>query len=127
MTDLRVTVDGMDMSASWVEENPKTREAVAAALPLSGRANRWGDELYFRVPVDVAAEETTAEVPRGGIAYWPAGNGLCLFWGPTPASRDDEPRAAEPVAVVARIHDPSPLASVDGDATVEIAPRNPGN
>ena len=127
MTDLRVTVDGMGMSASWIEENPDTREAVAAALPLSGRANRWGDELYFRVPVDVGAEDAVEEVPRGTIAYWPGGNTLCLFWGPTPASRADEPRAAEPVNVIARIHDPSPLASVDGDATVEIDARNPGN
>jgi hypothetical protein len=127
MTDLRVTVDGMGMSASWVEENPDTREAVAAALPLAGHASRWGDELYFRVPVDVDAEETTEAVPVGAIAYWPEGNALCLFWGPTPATRDGEPRAAAPVAVVAAIQDPSPLASVDGDATVEVEARSPGN
>lgn len=127
MTDLRVTVDGMGMSASWTGENPHTREAVEAVLPLSGRANRWGDELYFRVPVDVDAEDAVEEVPRGAIAYWPAGNALCVFWGPTPASRGDKPRAAAPVNVVARIHDPSPLTSVDGDATVEVDTRNPGN
>ena len=127
MTDLRVTVDGVGMSASWTEENPGTREAVTAALPLSGHANRWGDELYFRVPVDVDAEEAIEAVSQGAIAYWPGGNTICLFWGPTPASRADEPRAAEPVNVVARIHDPSPLTRVDGDATVEIEARNPGN
>ena len=127
MTDLRVTVDGMGMSASWVEENPNTREAVAAALPLAGHANRWGDELYFRVPVDVDEEDATEAVPVGAVAYWPEGNALCLFWGPTPASEDDEPRAAAPVNVVAQLQDASPLESVDGDATVEIAARSPGN
>lgn len=127
MTDLRVTVDGVGMAASWVEENPATREAVAAALPLSGHATRWGDELYFRVPVDVGPEDAVAVVPRGAVAYWPAGNTLCLFWGPTPASESDEPRAAEPVNMVARVHDPSPLASVDGDARVTVEARSPGN
>ena len=127
MTDLSVTVDGVGMSASWTASNLETREAVAGALPLSGHANRWGDELYFRVPVDVGVEDTVEEVPRGAVAYWPAGNALCIFWGETPASRDDEPRAAAPVNVVARIHDPSPLASVDGDARVEVEARSPGN
>ena len=127
MTDLRVTVDGVGMVASWVEENPATREAVAAALPLSGHAARWGDELYFRVPVDADPEDAVEVVPRGAIAYWPTGNALCLFWGPTPASANDEPRAAEPVNVVARVHDPSPLASLNGDARVAVEARSPGN
>ena len=40
-------------------------------------------------------------------------NALCLFWGPTPASRGDEPRAAAPVAVVAKLEDVAPLANLE--------------
>lgn len=117
---LRVTVDGRELSAGWTDGNPETRAAVADALPLSGAATRWGDELYFRVPVDAPAEDTREVVEPGAVAYWPAGNALCLFWGPTPASTDDRPRAAAPVNVIARVDDVGPLADVDGGAEVRV-------
>lgn len=118
MTDLRVVVDGHELTASWTGENPTTRDAIADALPLESDAMRWGDELYFRT--DVPAEDARAEVPAGSIAYWPQGNAVCLFWGPTPASHGDEPRAASPVNVVARVDDVGPLSRVEGGATVRI-------
>ncbi|WP_255192514.1 cyclophilin-like family protein [Natronobeatus ordinarius] len=120
MADLRVTVDGIDLEASWSHDAPETRAALEEALPLGGDATRWGDELYFSVPVDVESENASAEVPEGAIAYWPAGNALCLFWGPTPASRGDEPRAASPVNVVARLEDVAPLAGLEGGARVSL-------
>ena len=120
MADLRVTVDGLTLDADWTDENPETRRAVEAALPLAGDAARWGEELYFETPGDVPAEDARAEVPVGALAYWPNGNAICLFWGPTPASDGGEPRAASPVNVFARLADPSALAAVDGDAHVRI-------
>ena len=120
MSDLRVTVDGLELSASWTGENPETRAAIEAALPLSGEAARWGDELYFGTPVDVGSEDSQVEVPVGAVAYWPQGNALCLFWGPTPASEGDEPRAASPVNVVATLEDVGPLAAVEHSATVTV-------
>jgi len=124
--DLVVSVDGVDIEAVWLDESPETRRAIAAALPIEGSATRWGDELYFRIPVDVAAEPNArAEVEPGTIAYWPQGNALCLFWGPTPASTGSEPRAASPVNVVARLDDIAPLSGLpDGaGATVRIVDR----
>jgi hypothetical protein len=123
VTDLSITVDDVTVTATWTDDNPDTRVAVAEALPLSGDASRWGDELYFGVPVEVPPENATETVPVGGVAYWPQGNALCLFWGPTPASEGDEPRAASPVNVVARIDDVSSLESVEGDARVEVTRR----
>ncbi|MDZ7701127.1 MAG: cyclophilin-like family protein [Halobacteriales archaeon] len=120
MSDIRITVDGLELTASWVDENPETRAAVEAALPLSGEAARWGDELYFSTPVDVPAEDAGAEVPVGAVAYWPQGNALCLFWGPTPASVGDEPRAASPVNVVALLDDPTLLESAGQSASVTV-------
>ena len=120
MADLRIDVDGVELSADWTEENPETRRAIEEALPLSGDAARWGEELYFEIPVDVPAEDARAEVPVGAIAYWPQGNALCLFWGPTPASHGDEPRAASPVNVVARVEDVAGLSGIEGGAEVRV-------
>ena len=120
MSDLRVVVDGQELTATWTGANPTTREAIIDALPLEGDAARWGEELYFRTDVDVPAEDAQAEVPVGSIAYWPQGNAVCLFWGPTPASRGEESRAASPVNVVAELDDVGPLSRVDGGATVRI-------
>ena len=120
MADLRVTVDDVELTADWTGDNPDTRGAIEDALPLSGRAARWGEELYFETPVDVPLEDARTEVPVGAIAYWPTGNALCLFWGPTPASHGEEPRAASPVNVVAVVEDVAPLSGVDGGAEVGI-------
>ena len=126
MADLRIAVDGGDdadgveLLADWIDDNPETRGAIEDALPLSGDAARWGDEFYFGIPVDVPAEDARDEVPVGAVAYWPQGNALCLFWGPTPASQGDEPWAASPVNVVAQVADVSPLAGVEGGAEIRV-------
>jgi len=120
-SDFVVVVDGTEIDASWVSESPETRRALADALPVEGRAARWGDELYFDVPVDVDLEPNArAEVEPGTVAYWPQGNALCLFWGPTPASTGSEPRAASPVNVVARLDDITPLSDLPGGAGATV-------
>ncbi|RQH00309.1 cyclophilin-like family protein [Natrarchaeobius oligotrophus] len=120
MSDLRVTVDGIELEASWTDDAPETRAALADALPVVGDAVRWGDELYFDVPLEVSSENAREVVPEGAIAYWPAGGKLCLFWGETPASVDGEPRAAAPVNVVACVTEIEPLEAVDGGARVSL-------
>ena len=122
MGDLCVIVDDRELDATWADENPNTREAIVDALPLEGDAARWGEELYFRTDVDVPAENAREEVPVGSLAYWPQGNAVCLFWGPTPASEVEEPRAASPVNVFARVEDVGVLADLDGGATVRLDP-----
>ncbi len=120
MTDLRLTVDGRQLTAQWTDENPETREAIEEALPLAGDATRWGDELYFGVPVDAPLEDAREVVAAGSVAYWPEGSVLCLFWGPTPMSEGDEPRASSSVNVVARVDDVSALGDVEGDASMRV-------
>lgn len=45
----------------------------------------------------------------GEIAYWPPGNAFCIFYGKTPASIDERPKAASAVA---------PFGRIGGDASV---------
>jgi hypothetical protein len=93
--------------------NPKTVEAIWAALPIQGRANTWGEEIYFAVDIGADRENGQQVVEKGDVAYWPPGDALCIFFGPTPASRGDEIRAASPVNVFGRVHgDPAVFGGV---------------
>ena len=85
------------------EKNPKTAEAIWKALPMEGTVNRWGEEIYFSIPIKIPEENGQEEVSIGDLAYWPPGNCFCIFFGATPASTGDQPRAASPVNVFGRI------------------------
>ena len=107
MPTLRITAGDVTVSAQ-LNDSPTAR-LLWDALPIDGKANRWGDEIYFSIPVDADEEsDARAAVEVGEIAFWPPGNAFCIFWGPTPASRGDQPMAASPVNV---------LGKIDGDAT----------
>ncbi len=81
-----------------------TADALWQVLPLKGRINRWGDELYFSIPVQVDLAADAREVLEvGDVTYWPPGQAFCIFWGPTPVSHGQEPRAAGPVNVLGKI------------------------
>jgi len=105
-------------------ECPATADAVLRALPLRGRARRWGGEVYFKAPLALPEENARVEVKVGEVAYWPEGRCICVFFGRTPASRDDEPRAYSPVNVFAKLlDDPAKFKAVrEGEViTVERA------
>jgi len=85
------------------DKNPKTAEAVWKALPINGTVNRWGEEIYFTIPVKVQDEKAQEEVDIGDLGYWPPGNAFCIFFGPTPVSTGAKPRAASPVNVFGKI------------------------
>ncbi len=81
-----------------------TAKRILAALPIESTGSYWGREFYFDIPVICAPEaDATDVVEPGTVAYWTAGHCLCLFWGPTPASRGDECRAASPVNLVGEV------------------------
>ena len=57
----------------------------------------------------------------GDVGYWPPGTSLCIFFGPTPASRGDEIRAASAVNIVGKIvGDPKIFKQVPSGAKVEV-------
>src|ERR671919_2275825 len=71
--------------------SPKTVKAILTALPLRVKINRWGDELYTdKTPIIAEEENAQSEVSLLDVAYWPDGNALCLFYGPTPITKKGE-------------------------------------
>jgi hypothetical protein len=79
--------------------------AMAEALPIECRWSRWGDEYYGATQPAFGSfpGEVTDLMEVGDLAYHPETGWFCLFFGPTPASRDREPRAAVPVLKVGRV------------------------
>lgn len=116
-----ITAGEVTVEVEWRDENADVQEALADSAPFEGNARLWGDELYFDAPVDVTPEEARAEVEVGTVAYWSKGNAVCVFWGPTPASVGDEPRAAGPVAPIGRVEEAERLASVEAGETVRFS------
>jgi hypothetical protein len=71
-----------------------TAKALSDALPIEAAANRWGDEIYCLTDVELPEEPDARTLMRvGEIAYWPPQGGIALFFGRTPASTDERPRA----------------------------------
>ena len=83
--------------------NTKTAEAIWQALPFSSNVNTWGEEIYFSIPVKMGLEKGQEVVKPGDLGYWPPGNAFCIFFGPTPASRGTEIRAASPVNIFGKL------------------------
>jgi hypothetical protein len=85
------------------DKNPRTVSAIWEKLPFESRANRWGEEVYFTIPVEMDEENPQETVEVGDIGYWPPGRVFCIFFGPTPISRGGEIRPADPVNVFGKI------------------------
>lgn len=106
-----------------LNDSPAAR-VIAAALPLESETNAWGDEIYFDIGIACPRGGETMEPRVGDIAYWPQGRCLCVFFGPTPASRGRAPVPASPVAVVGRTEAPPELLRSirDGERITVSAP-----
>jgi len=83
----------------------RTAEAIWQALPLSGNINTWGEEIYFAIPLKMELEDGQEVVNSGDLGYWPRGSAFCIFFGPTPVSREGEIRAASPVNIFGKLID----------------------
>jgi uncharacterized protein len=84
--------------------SPKTVKAILENLPVEANINKWGEELYTDKTSIIAQEENAkSEVNLLDVAYWPEGNALCLFYGPTPISKAGKIIPYSPVNIVGRI------------------------
>ena len=104
MGDNIITISVKDIKIDATLGNSATAIKILEALPLEGSVNTWGEEIYFSIPVDAEQEpEARVDVEIGELAFWPVGNAFCIFFGPTPVSENEKPRAYSPVNVIGRI------------------------
>jgi len=83
-----------------------TARSIWESLPVTSRVMTWGDEFYFGIPANAALEaDAQTVVELGALAYWPTMPAFCVFFGPTPISHGQEPRAASPVNVFGKLQE----------------------
>jgi hypothetical protein len=99
---IRILISDLEVGAEL--NDSKTAQMIWEALPIQAKANLWGEEIYFSVPVKSPQEKGAREVVSSGeLGYWPPGTAFCIFFGPTPASRGDEIRAASAVNIIGKV------------------------
>jgi len=120
MPELQISIKDQEYRAKLTDT--PTAQKLWDTLPIMGKANRWGEEIYFEIPVSAPQEpDAQEEVPLGTIAYWPAGEAFCIFFGPTPVSTGEKPRAYSPVNILGKIEgELSGLTNVQPGAKVRL-------
>jgi hypothetical protein len=99
---IRIFVSELKVEAELNES--KTGQLIWEALPIEAKTNLWGEEIYFAIPVKTGLEQGARDIVSAGeLGYWPSGHAFCIFFGPTPASRGDEIRAASAVNVIGKV------------------------
>ena len=125
MTTIIITI-GQHHFEAEIFDSP-TGKAILDALPLESFTHTWGDEIYFQLNAQAKLEPgAKAEVAVGDLAYWPTMPAFCIFFGPTPVSIRNEPRAASAVNVFGRLKstDISALQSIGEGEMVSIQVGN---
>jgi hypothetical protein len=109
-------------AASAALNDTPTARALVAALPLKAKAQTWGEEVYFEVPVKADLEKDAKQVvPPGTICFWVEGSSLALPWGRTPISEGDEPKLVTRCNVLGKIDgEARQLASVRSGDTMTL-------
>jgi len=117
---IRITAGSVTVEGELFETG--CARAVADQLPIVATPDEWGDEFYFTIPVEARLDETAAKnVKVGDIGYWPPGNALAIFFGPTPLSSGSDPVPASAVNLVGRVTgDATALKEAKGSRQIRI-------
>ncbi|MGF1724886.1 cyclophilin-like fold protein [Photobacterium nomapromontoriensis] len=120
MTNIIIRINNNDYLATLNKTD--TAQSILSSLPIKGRIKRWGEEIYFSIPLVIdECPDAKTEVEVGDLAYWPPGQAFCVFFGSTPYSQADKPVAASPVNVFGSLLElPSQLFDIKDNAQVEI-------
>ena len=119
-TPIRIKIGTLEISAE-MNESPTAKKLIPM-LPIEFNMSRWGDEYYGDCGIKTELSPDARDIMEvGELAVWPTGNALCIFFGPTPASREDEPRAVSPVNPVGKLIDnPEALKKLGDTIRVRI-------
>ena len=118
----KITIKFNNLSFKAELNDSPTSKAIWEQLPIESQVSTWGEEIYFEIPVDMPQESDAQQtVSVGDLGYWPVGQAFCIFFGPTPVSTDERPRAYSPVNLLGKIlGDRELLKSIQNQESVRI-------
>jgi len=118
----RIIIEAGGIVSEAILAESETAKAIWNSLPIESKCNIWGDEIYFSIPISLPLDETAKEiVEMGDLGYWPTGEALCIFFGPTPISKDNEIRPASAVNIVGRIiGNPRVFKKISTDTKIQV-------
>jgi len=119
-TQIEITIGEVTVNAEL--SDTACAQAITESLPIEARPNVWGDEFYFTIQVNMHLDETaTTRIAVGDIGFWPPGNALAIFFGPTPMSSGPDPVPASDVNMVGKIiGDATSLRKAKGASMIRI-------
>lgn len=117
---IRIAWKGGEVIAN-LRESSSVKQLVTA-LPCEAKASTWGEEVYFELPIKLTLEADAQQVVEPGtVCFWVEGSSLALPFGPTPASKGDEPRLVTRCNVLGKIEgDPRELKKVKAGAAIRV-------
>jgi uncharacterized protein len=123
MSLARIRISWPKGAVSATLDDTPTARSLVAALPAKAKAQTWGEEVYFEIPITAKLESGAKQVvPPGTVCFWTEGSSLALPWGRTPVSEGDESRLVTRCNVLGMIDgDPRQLASVRSGDSVTVS------
>jgi hypothetical protein len=120
MARIRIAWGSGEVTAD-LRETPTVKQLLKA-LPNTSRAQTWGEEVYFQLPVQASLETDARQVVEpGAVCFWVEGSSLALPYGRTPASQGDEPRLVTRCNVLGKIQgDPRQLGKVKEGESIRV-------
>lgn len=102
-----------------------TAREISRKIPLDAEILTWGDEIYFKTGITIPRTEdkATNDVNIGDVAYWPEGNCICVFFGPTPFSKTAKPVPASLVVIIGKTYaNPDELRKIRESQSIRVMP-----
>ena len=117
---IKMTIGSVMLEAELLDT--PTAEAIWNALPITSKANTWGEEVYFSTPVHVKREADARDVVQPGeLAFWIEGDSIAIGFGRTPISKGNEIRLAAKTNIWGKAKgDVKQLKSVKSGAAIKV-------
>jgi hypothetical protein len=116
---IKIVIGDLEVPAEL--NSTETAATILKKLPIEAKGEFRGDEIFCDIGLAMDSEDPRELVQEGDLGYWPPGNAFCIFYGPTPTSREGEIRPFSPVNAIGKVlGDPKVFKTVKDASKVRI-------